>query len=67
MAGLETMRYHDLRHCAASLTAAQGVPPRGAMELLGHADIATTMNIYSHVAPEVQRDAAERMGTALWG
>ena len=67
VAGLETMRYHDLRHGSASLMAAQGVPPRVAMELLGHSDIATTMNVYSHVAPEVQRDAAERMGAALWG
>ena len=56
-----------LRHGAASLMAAQGVPPRVAMELLGHADIATTMNVYAHVAPDVQRDAAERMGAALWG
>lgn len=66
-AGLPAMRYHDLRHGAASLMAVQGVPPRVAMELLGHAQISTTMEIYAHVAPELQRDAAERMTEALWG
>jgi integrase len=36
------------------------------MEILGHAQISTTMNIYTHVAPELQRDAAERMAASLW-
>ena len=66
LAGLPPMRYHDLRHGAASLMAAQGVTPRVAMEILGHAQISTTMNIYTHVAPELQRDAAERMAASLW-
>jgi integrase len=66
-AGLPTMRYHDLRHGAATLMAAQGVSPRVAMELLGHSQISTTMNIYTHVAPELQRDAADRVSAALWG
>ena len=66
MAGLPLMRYHDLRHGAASLMAAQGVPARVAMEILGHAQISTTMNIYTHVAPEVQKEAAEMMAGALW-
>ena len=65
-AELPSMRYHDLRHGAASLMAAQGVPPRVAMEVLGHSQISTTMDIYAHVAPEVQRDAADRMAAALW-
>ena len=46
LAGLPPMRYHDLRHGAASLMAAQGISPRVAMEILGHAQISTTMNIY---------------------
>ena len=46
--------------------AAQGVSPRVAMEILGHAQISTTMNIYTHIAPELQREAAERMATSLW-
>lgn len=47
--------------------AAQGVPARVAMEVLGHAQISTTMEIYSHVAPEFQREAADRMEQAIWG
>jgi len=60
------MRYHDLRHGAASLMAAQGVPARVAMEVLGHAQISTTMNIYAHIAPEFQKEASERVAAALW-
>jgi integrase len=66
-AGLSTMRYHDLRHGAASLMAAQGVPARAAMEILGHSQISTTMNIYSHIAPDVTREATEKVAAALWG
>ena len=47
--------------------AAQGVPPRAAMEILGHAQISTTMNIYSYIAPEIQREAAEQIAASLWG
>jgi integrase len=36
------------------------------MEILGHSQIALTMNTYSHVAPEVSREAAERMARMLW-
>jgi len=36
------------------------------MEILGHSQIALTMNTYSHVAPEVSREAAERMARILW-
>ena len=59
------MRYHDLRHGAASLMAAQGVSAGVAMEILGHADFATTMNIYTHIAPELQKEASERVADAL--
>jgi integrase len=45
---------------------AQGVPPRVVMEILGHSQIALTMNTYSHVAPEVSREAADRMAKTLW-
>jgi hypothetical protein len=42
--------------------AAQGVAPRVAMEILGHAQISTTMNTYSHVAPELQRGSRRPHG-----
>ncbi len=66
-AGLPRMRFHDLRHGAASLLLAQGVHARVVMEQLGHSQIGTTMNIYAHVAPELQREAARRLGAALAG
>lgn len=65
-AGLPPVRRHDLRHTAASLLVAQGVPPRVVMEILGHNQIALTMNAYSHVAPEVSREAADRIAETLW-
>ncbi len=64
-AGLSRMRFHDLRHCAATLMAAQGVPVRVAMDTLGHSQIATTMEIYTHVLPEQQEDAADAIDAAL--
>ena len=67
LAGLPRMRYHDLRHGAASLMAAQGVPARVAMELLGHSQIATTMNVYTHVTPQDQREAGANVSEAIWG
>jgi integrase len=66
-AGLPEMQYHGLRHGAATLMTAQGVTARDAMETLGHSQISTTMEIYTHVAPEVQKDVAVRMAKALWG
>lgn len=66
-AGLPRQRFHDLRHAAATLLLAQGVSARVVMETLGHSQIALTMNTYSHVAPELQRDAADRMDSILGG
>jgi integrase len=45
----------------------QGVPARVVMELLGHSQITLTLGTYTHVVPELARDAAVRMGDALWG
>jgi integrase len=66
-AGLPRMRFQDLRHGAASLLLAQGVHARVVMEQLGHSQISLTMNTYTHVASELQREAARRLGTALGG
>jgi integrase len=59
------MRFHDLRHSAATLLIAQGVHPRTVMGILGHSQIATTMNTYGHVLPETMSDAASRMDAML--
>jgi site-specific recombinase XerD len=58
-AKLRAQRFHYLRHGAASLLPAQGVPARGVMEILGHSQIGITLNLYSHVMPELLRDAAQ--------
>lgn len=60
-------RLHDARHTAATLLLQQGVPARVAMEVLGHSQISLTLWTYSHLAPELQEEAAARMGRALWG
>lgn len=60
-AGLPQKRFHDLRHSCATLLLAQGVSPRVVMEILGHSQISLTLNTYTHVLPELQRDAATRM------
>ena len=61
LAGLPQRRFHDLRHSCATLLLVQGVSPRVVMDVLGHSQIALTMNTYSHVIPELKRDAAQRM------
>jgi integrase len=52
-AGVRRIRFHDMRHTCASLLLAQGVPPRVVMDVLGHSQIAITMDLYSHVMPTV--------------
>lgn len=64
-AGLPRMRFHDLRHATASLLIADSVPARVVMEMLGHSSITTTMNIYAHVMPALQREAANHLDDIL--
>jgi integrase len=63
--GLPRARFHDLRHTCASLLLAQGVSARMIMEILGHSQISLTMNLYSHIMPSMQEDAAQKMDAAL--
>jgi integrase len=65
-AGVREVRLHDGRHTAATLLLSEGVHPRVVMEVLGHAQMRTTTDTYSHVMPALGRDAADRMGRALW-
>ena len=46
--GLPEIRFHDLRHTAGSLLLAQGVNIKQIQEFLGHSDVTTTLNIYTH-------------------
>jgi integrase len=63
---LPRLRFHDLRHSAATLLLVQGVHPRSIMELLGHSSITTTMNTYGHVLEEMKRETA-RQTDAVFG
>jgi integrase len=65
--GLPRLTAHGLRHTSATLMLASGVPPKVAAERLGHADTTLFSNLYSHVTPTMQREAAERIGDALFG
>jgi integrase len=64
-AGLPRKRFYDLRHSCATLLLVQGVPARVVMEILGHSQIGLTLNTYTHVLPELQLEAARRMGDFL--
>ena len=55
------IRFHDLRHTAATLMLELGIAQKVVQERLGHASIVVTMDTYSHVSPTMQRDAAERI------
>ena len=64
-AGLPDIRFHDLRHTAATLMLQQGVHPKVVQERLGHSDISMTLNTYSHVLPVMQDEAAEKLDVLL--
>jgi integrase len=65
-AGLpKSTRFHDMRHTCATLLLMQGVNPKFVQELLGHADISLTLNVYSHVLPDMGDATADAMEAAL--
>ncbi len=64
-AGLPNIRFHDLRHSAATLLFAAGVHPKVVQEILGHTQISMTMDIYSHVIPGMQEDAMNKLNDSL--
>lgn len=65
IAKLPKMRFHDLRHSAASTLFALGVPARIIMETLGHSMISTTLDIYTHVTPTALREGADALDAFL--
>jgi integrase len=66
-ADLPAVRFHDLRHTAATILLSHNVNPKVVSEMLGHSSVAITLDIYSHVLPHMQHDAAATMAQALFG
>ena len=66
-AGLPKIHLYDLRHTAATLAVAAGVPVKVVSEQLGHASAAFTLDVYSHVLPQMQDEAAAKVEDLLFG
>ena len=66
-AGLPHMRFHELRHGAATYQLEAGTPAKVVSEMLGHSTIAITLDLYSHVTPTMQSRAAEVANDVLAG
>jgi integrase len=62
---LPRIRFHDLRHAHATHLLANGVHPKVASERLGHSKVGITLDLYSHVLPNMQTDAVARVDEAL--
>jgi integrase len=62
---LAHLRFHDLRHAHATHLLANGVHPKVASERLGHSKVGITLDLYSHVIPGMQEDAAAMVDNAL--
>jgi integrase len=62
---LPRVRFHDLRHSHATQLLRQGIHPKVVSERLGHSNIAITLDVYSHVLPDMQDEAARRIDSAL--
>jgi len=62
---LPRIRFHDLRHAHATHLLASGVHPKVASERLGHSKVGITLDLYSHVMPGMQEDAAARVDAAF--
>ncbi len=65
-ASLPRIRFHDLRHTFATLFLSNGTHPKIVQEMLGHANISMTMDTYSHVLPNMQGEAVDKVETDLF-
>ncbi|WP_454053578.1 tyrosine-type recombinase/integrase [Clostridium sp. Marseille-Q7071] len=61
------IRFHDLRHTNATILISEGVDFKTVQNRLGHKDINTTLNVYSHVNKEMQKKATEKIKNILGG
>ena len=66
-AGVKPITLHGLRHTCASLLLAAGVSPDIVQQRLGHKRIEITLDLYAHVLPGQQRDAARQLGSLIYG
>jgi len=66
-AGLEKIRFHDLRHSYATLSLEAGVSLKAIQEVLGHTSITMTGDIYGHVTERMRQEAADKIGAVLVG
>ena len=66
-AEVKRIKFHGLRHTCATLLLAAGVPQKVVQERLGHQRIETTLDVYAHVLPSMQRDAARTLSALLHG
>jgi integrase len=66
-AGVPPIRFHDLRHTSATLLLGKGVHGKIVQERLGHANIAMTLDLYSHVTADMQRQAADAIEALISG
>ena len=66
-AGLPRIRLHDLRHTHATLALQAGVHPKVVSERLGHSSVAITLDVYSHVVPAMEEEAAAKVAAVVFG
>ena len=66
-AGLPDIRFHDLRHSSATMLLGMKVHPKIVQEILGHSQIAFTLDIYSHILPTMQEEAMNKINEVLGG
>ncbi|MFB9330116.1 tyrosine-type recombinase/integrase [Paenibacillus aurantiacus] len=66
-AELPELTIHDLRHTHATLLLKQGVHPKIVSERLGHASVKITLDLYSHLLPNMQKETADQFGKMLFG
>ncbi len=66
-ADLPDIRFHDLRHSAATMLLGLDIHPKVVQEMLGHSQIGMTMDIYSHVLPTMQEEAVSKLNAVLQG
>ena len=64
-AGLPRIRFHDLRHTFATMALQNGVDVKTVSSMLGHYDAGFTLRTYTHATRQMQRRAAEKMGSFM--